>query len=339
MTAAADPGDVFVDYRPRPGRRKVVLAVMAVVLVVVAAVYVVRLTVSSPGSVVESYFDALAGRDAGAALGVVAPEIADPVEPDVVNDAVLRSGDYSPPADVEVGGVEVTGRNAVAEVAFTIGGRAHSASLRLRRDEGWLDTLFHRWRLVDALGSIALGEVPPEITVNGERVPAYDAAGPRVLTVLPGGYQVAMPPDDPLWDARATPAQVAPLAATDVSIPLVARPEVREEVNRQLRERLDECAASTELLPPSCPFGNQRVAEATGVRWRITEYPNVALTAGEGERGQATMLVETSSEGEAVVTGTQQVFGTGRPFETVVPFQVPGTVSAPGGSVSFEPAW
>jgi hypothetical protein len=339
MTAAADPSDVFVDYRPRPGRRKAVLAAIAAVLVVVAAVYAVRLTVASPGSVVESYFDALADRDAGAALGVVAPEIADPVAPDVVNAAVLGSADYAPPADVEVGGVAVTGRNAVAEVAFTIGGRAHSASLRLRREEGWLDTVFHRWRLVDALGSITLGEVPPEITVNGERIPAYGPEGPRVLTVLPGGYQLAMPPDDPLWDARATPAQVAPLATTEVSLPLVARPEVREEVNRQLRELLDECAASTELLPPGCPFGNQRVAQATGVEWEITEYPNVALTAGEGELGEATMLVETSSEGEAVVTGTQVVFGQERPFETVVPFQVPGTVTGLGGSVSFQPAW
>jgi hypothetical protein len=336
---AADPSDVFVDYRPRPGRRRAVLVAIAAVLVAVAAVYIVRQTVSSPGSAVEAYFDALADRDAGAALGMVAPEIADPVEPDVVNAAVLRSADYSPPADVEVSGVEVDGRNAVAEVAFTIDGRSHSASLRLRRDDGWLDTVFHRWRLVDALGSIALGEVPPEIAVNGERVPAYDADGPRILTVLPGGYQIGMPPDDPLWDARATPAPVAPLAATDVSIPLVARPEVREEVNRQLRERLDECAASTELLPPGCPFGNQRVARATGVEWEITEYPNVALAAGEGELGQATMLVETSSEGEAVVTGTQQILGTERPFETVVPFQVPGTVSALGGAAVFEPAW
>lgn len=339
MTAAADPSDVFVDYRPRPGRRKAVLLAVAAIVVLVAAVYVVRLTVSAPGSVVAAYFDALTDRDVDAALGNVAPEIAEPAAPDVVNTAVLRSADYSPPAGVEVSGVEVDGRTAVAAVAFTIEGRAHSASLRLRREEGLLDTVFHRWRLVDALGSITLGEVPPEITVNGERIPAYGPEGPRILTVLPGGYQIGMPPDDPLWDARATPAQVAPLAATEVSIPLVARPEVREEVNRQLRQRLDECAASTELLPPGCPFGNQRVARATGVEWEITEYPNVALTAGEGELGEATMLVETSSEGEAVVTGTQQAFGTERPFETVIPFQVPGTVTGSGGSVSFQPAW
>jgi hypothetical protein len=137
MTAPADPSDVFVDYRPRPGRRRAVLVAIAAVLVAVAAVYVVRQTVSSPGSAVEAYFDALADRDAGAALGMVAPEIADPVEPDVVNAAVLRSADYSPPADVEVSGVEVDGRNAVAEVAFTIDGRAHAASTPSSTAGGW----------------------------------------------------------------------------------------------------------------------------------------------------------------------------------------------------------
>lgn len=339
MTGSVDPSDVFVNYRPRPGRRKALLVAIGVLLLLIGAVYAVRLTVSSPGSVVEAYFDALADRDLDAALAVVAPETADPVQRDVVNAAVLRSGDYSPPEQVEVAEVAVDGRSAVAEVSFAIGGRAHSATLQLRREEGLLDTVFHRWRLVDALGRIVLGEVPPEITVNGERVPAYDPEGPRQLTVLPGGYQVGMPPDDPLWDTRAMAAQVTPLGATDLSIPLVARPEVRTEVNRQLRELLDECAASTELLPPDCPFGNDRFTQATGVRWRITEYPNVALTAGEDALGQATMRIETTSEGEAVVTGTRLVVALRQAFEIPVGFTVSGTVSDRAGTVVFEPDW
>jgi hypothetical protein len=338
-SSAPDPSDVFVQYRPRPRRRKGVLVAVGVLLVLIAGVYLVRTTVSSPGSTVTGFFDALADRDLAAALGEVAPEIAGPVERDVVNAAVLESGDYAPPAAVEVTAVEVTGRNAVVAVAFTIDGRDHTASLRLRRDEGMLDTVFHRWRLIDALGSIALGEVPEEVTVNGQLVAAHDPQGPRILTVLPGSYQVAMPPDDPLWDARSMAAQVPPLGQTPVSIPLVARPEVREEVDRQIRERLDGCATSTELLPPGCPFGNQRIAQATGVEWRITDYPNVSLSAGEDPLGRVAMLVETTSEGLAVVTGTQLAFGTQRPFEIEVLFPVPGTVSHRGSGVVFEPAW
>jgi hypothetical protein len=326
-----DPRTVFVDYQPRPWRRKAVLAGLAVVLVMVGAVLVIRSTVSSPASAVRGFFDALADRDADAALGALTPE---PPEGELFSDAVLRSEAYSPPREVDVAEVTVDGREAAAEVTYTIDDREQSVLLRLRREEGLLDSVFHRWQVVDGVGQLRLGDVPEEITVNGQRIPAYDAEGPRILPALPGGYQVGVPEGDPLWEPRSVPAQVAPQDATDVSVPLAARPEVRESVEQQVRDLLEVCAASTELIPPGCPFGYARTL-AEDVAWRIAEYPRLSLTAGR-EADRAVVLVGTSREGEAVITGTQRFVGE---FEESVPFPVSGVATVQGDSVLFQPDW
>jgi hypothetical protein len=329
------PADIFVDYRPRPWRRKASLIGIGVVLLLVGLVYVIRSTVSSPESAVRGYFDALADRDADAALAAAAPEVREQVARDVISDAVLRSEGYTPPRDVDVTGVTVDGRGAVAEVAYTVDNREVSASLRLRRAGGLLDSVFHRWLVVDGIGSLQLREVPAEITVNGQPVAAYDAQGPRILPALPGGYQVGVPDGNPLWEPRSVPAQVVPQDATDVSVPLAARAAVRESVEQQVRELLDDCAASTELVPAGCPFGYAVVAQAEDVAWRIEEYPRLSLTAGPvGD--QSAVIVGTSLDGVAVISGSRRFVGR---FEERVPFQATGTATMAGDAVLFQPDW
>jgi hypothetical protein len=333
MTGDVDPRSVFVDYRPRPRRRKLLLIGVGVVLLLVGAVYVIRSTVSSPESAVRGYFDALADRDADAALAATAPEVREQVARDVISGAVLRSDGYAPPRDVDVTAVTVDGRGAVAEVSYLVDDRPQSASLRLRRDEGMLDSVLHQWLVVDGIGSLRLLEAPEEVTVNGQPVVAYDAQGPRILPVLPGGYQVGVPADDPLWESRSVPARVAPQEVTDVSVPLAARPVVRDGVEAQVRDLLDDCAASTELVPPGCPFGYAVVAQAEDVAWRIQEYPRLSLTAGR-EADRTVVLVGTSQEGEAVITGSRRFVGE---FEETVPFPVTGVATVQSDSVLFQP--
>jgi hypothetical protein len=326
---------IFVEYRRRPGRRKAVLAGAGVILLLLAAVYAVRSTVASPESTVAAYFAALADRDAGAALRVTAPEVAGQVDRTVINEAVLGSPDYTPPGQVSVSGVTVDGRDAVAEVSFAIEGRPYQVALRLRRDEGVVDAVLHRWLVIDGVGSLLLGEVPGQITVNGQPVAAYDAVGPRILPALPGGYRIGVPDGDPLWEPRTTPAQVAPQRATEVDAALVARPAVEDEVDRQMVRLLDMCAASTELVPPGCPFGYPVAGSAEDVAWRIVRYPAIGLAAGS-DPGDQTAVVRTTREGEAVVTGTRRFVGR---FVDMVPIPVAGTVRVSGGTVVFQPGW
>lgn len=327
-----DPDAVFVDYRPRPWLRKALLIVVAVALLLIGAVYAIRSTVSSPESAVRGYFDALADRDAGGALAATAPEVRDQVARDVISDAVLGAEGYAPPRDVDIRELTVDGRGAVAEVSYTVDEQERSATLRLRRDDGMLDSVLHRWLVVDGIGSLRLTDPPAEVTVNGQRIAAYDAQGPRILQALPGGYQIGVPEGDPLWEARSVPAQVAPQDATEVRVPLTARAEVRESVEAQVRDLVDDCAASTELVPPGCPFGYAVVAQAEDISWRIERYPSLSLTAGR-EGDQLVVLVGTSQEGEAVISGSRRFVGE---FEQPIPFPVTGVATVQGDSVFFQ---
>jgi hypothetical protein len=337
MAAPPDPGTVFVDYRPRRWLRRPVLIGAAAVLALFGLGYAVRVTVpaGSPGTALAAYFAALADRDLAAALALTAPE-ATPATREVVNEAVLRSPDYSPPGQVSVSRVSVDGDDATARVTFTIEGRELRVdALRLRRAGGAADAIRPRWLVIDAFGTLQLGAAVERVTVNGRLVTAYDAQGARFLDALPGGYQVGVPEDDPLWESRPVLARVEPQDTTEVDVALVPRPAVREEVDRQLVRLLDGCAASTELEPPGCPFGYRIAGSAVDVRWQILSYPRVGLAAGPAA-GQPQAVVETAREGTAMVTGTRRFVGR---FQETVPVRVSGTVVVSGDTVVFRPDW
>lgn len=334
MGEPADHRTIFVEYRPRRRRRLAVLAAIGLALLLVVAVYAIRSTGSSPAATVTAYFDALADRDADAARRVLAPEIGAPLGQEAIDDAVLRSEAYSPPREVEVTGVTVDDRDATVAASYVVDGRRYPASLRLRRGGGLVDAVFHRWRIVNGIGTVRFGRAPEQVTVNGEPVAAHDPLGPRILAALPGGYRIGVPEGDPLWQARTTVAVVQPQQETEVDVALAARAEVRDEVDRQIRERLDRCAASTELAPPGCPFAYGFAVAADDVQWRILRYPVVGLSPPpDPERSGA--VVDTTREGEAMVTGTRR-FGA---IEDTVQFPATGMVSVRDGSVRFEPDW
>lgn len=330
--------DIFVQYRPNRRRWLTIAAGLGAVLLLLVVLYSIRLTVFTPDAAVRAHFQGLADRDLSAALAVT-EDGGGNTGPDLLDPAVLRSDQYTPPSDLELTEVTVDGRSAEVQVSFTVSERQHQATLRLRRDDGAMDRLFHRWRIQDAVRPLRLGETPGEISVNEVTVLAQDLAGAMTLPAVFGGYQVGVPPGDPLWDSRTVAIVVGPQQSTPVDVPMMARPEVREEVERQLTAILDECAASTELLPAGCPFGNARIGEAENVQWRITTYPRIAFSAGPDGFGGVAMLVHSTTDGEAVVTGVQLAFSLERPFETEVPFPVSGIVTSQGETVQFEPSW
>lgn len=340
MATATDPSEVFVQYRPgRRGWLKL-LAVLGTVLLLLALVYSVRLTGSSPTAVVNAYFQALADRDLAAALRVLdAAVVGEDPPPELLTAAVLSSEDYAPPEDVEIAESTVDDRRAFVEVRFTIAGRQAATSLELRRGSGVADNLRQRWRIVDGVRELRLGEAPGQVTVNGVLLWAHDIDASRSLPALFGGYQVGVPPDDPLWDARTIRMLVGPDQTRPVDVPMVPRPEVRAEIERQRDALLDECAARNELAPPGCPFSHGRILGATGVAWQITSYPQLRLISAPDGLADATMRVQTTTDGEAVLTGTQVASGTERPFEIVVSFRADGAVVEQAGRIVFEADW
>jgi len=332
VAGQADPGGIFVQYRPRRWLRWVLPAGLAGVLLLAGVGFLFRTAVGTPESTVAAYFAALADRDLPAALRLTAPEV-DPAR-DMITEAVLRSPDYSPPVEVAVSPVSAGNREAVVRVRFVIDDRRYEVEqVRLRRAGGGLRA---GWQVIDAFGSIRLRAVPEQVTVNGQLVAAYDAAGARFLDALPGGYQVGVPDGDPLWEPRSVPARVAPSESTEVDTSLVPRPGVREAVERQVVQLLDQCAAATELAPPGCPFAHDLRGTTRDVQWEILRYPNLGVTAAGGDTDRPVAVVRTARDGEAVVTGTDP---SGDRFEAAVRFPVTGTVTTSGGTVVFQPGW
>ncbi|QSB15632.1 hypothetical protein JQS43_04590 [Natronosporangium hydrolyticum] len=332
--AGPDPGSVFVDYRPASRRWWLVVGAAAAVAVLLLAGFAVRAAISPPAAAVRAFFQALADRDAEAVHDLVAPEIADPVAADAINDQVLADG-YQPPEQWTVHDTTVEDRSAVAEVSYRLDGREHEVSMRLRRDDGPADRLLPRWLVVDAIGTLTLTEAPDEVTVNGHPVAAHEPHGPAVLPALPGGYEVAVPAGESLWQERSVAATVHPQRTTEVRVPLVVRSEVRDEVEQRISALLDECAERTELVPPGCPFGYAVLAAAEDVQWRIESYPRITVEPVE-QHQETVLLVQSAEDGVAVVAGVR---GLGGSFETRVPFPVSGTAAPRGGSIIFDPGW
>lgn len=326
---------VFVDHRAALRRWRTVLSVVGLVAALVAGLAVVRAVGSgSPEATVRAYFQALADRDLAAALAVTAPELTSGQE-ELLQPAVLDSPGYLPPTGATVSEASVTGAEAVVPVTYRIDDRAYTRELRLRRADGWRGRVLSRWLLIDALGSLRLGEVPEQLTVNGHPVAAYDPRGPRILPAVPGGYRVAGTPG-PVWEVRERQVAVPAQDAAVVDLPLVPTDAVRDELTRQVRQRLDRCADSGELAPPGCPFGQPvRVRPgAEDVRWEITRYPRLRIT-GETEGGVPVLRVATAQPGEAVVTG--RFTGRDGRFESGVSVTVTGTGRISGDTVVFQP--
>src|SRR5690606_30452612 len=153
--AGAEPagGDepIFVEYRPDRRRFLAVVAVFGVVALLLAVACSLRMTVYSPSPVVHAYFQALADRDLAAALRPP-DQGAGGFPDDLLQPAVLESDAYLPPSEPDIVEVTVDGGRAEVRVEFTIGDQPATASLRLRRaEEGFLDSLLRRWRIVDGV--------------------------------------------------------------------------------------------------------------------------------------------------------------------------------------------
>lgn len=343
MTTQADPSAIFVEYRPNPRRRTAVLAGLGAILLVFVTMYAVRWVFFRPAVVVDAYFDALGDRNMAAALRWTTSSNAGLVDRDLLGPTVLRSEDYLPPENVMITEATVTDHRATVDVEFTIGRTRHAASLQLHREGGFPEHLFHRWRVIDGLGWMDLGAVPEEIIVNGERIRTDDGQDAWVLPVVPGGYRVGVP-ESSLWRGSSAVVQVGLRQATVVEVPLTPKLSVRTEVDRQVTEHLDRCAASTRLEPADCPFGYRRASNVSDVEWIILSYPKYTLTvetlADRGSRDRLTVVLSTSHHGVAGISGAYRTFfDSENPFEDTVEFRVDGVVMSRGASVvvDFDP--
>jgi zinc ribbon protein len=303
-------------------RRTIVLAsVLVGALVVSGGVYLVQNIVYSPTRPVAELFDALARRDTAAATKLVGSHSS----PFLAHNELASKG-YQPPTDAHVQTVSYReadpktrrkGTNfAYVQATYKLAGREYSSVMVVEREGG----LFTPYDILDgALTQIHVFDKTyikrasvAGITVDTVPADGVGAADEYDLdpVVLPGVYHVAPDASDPLLTFAPYDAAIPgrPLGDSLTLKPkLTVRPAAVDAVRQQVKDKIDQCATSTELSPPEgCPFEDPNFYyPGPKVHWSITKYPEVELrldsdTLEDGARVE----VHTTHAGTATATYT-----------------------------------
>ena len=276
------------------------------------------------------YLSAVGAGDAGRALDLLGltPE----AEPTLLSDEFVQ-GAASLPTAIRIEDSERTGAGtAEVTASYVLDSATHRITLPVRRTGGGLRP-HHHWQ-------IALEQLPG-LTVQVEGSPTVRISerdvqlGEEPAQVLfPVSYLVDL--DSDWFQAQAQRAQVhapgdAPIA---VEISAEPKPELADEVERQIGEVLDGCAQATTLAPSRCPLLWETDDEILGeVSWEVLEAPPVTLTTRRGE------LIMPTDEGSARVSGRLRdaVSGEERDFAEEVTFFLGAEIAVQGGEVIVEP--
>jgi hypothetical protein len=305
------PAEPVASARPFWRTRKAVLLACLVAAVVALTTAVVFVRAAEPDTVrtVRAFLTAARERDPARAFeagGVTTPPSGDGARflaADAMSDEwEIRSVEESYHYE----------HSGTAEVRVTIAGPdGHTASTTMgltRRGDRWtIDEPF--FRIGFLAGPFWYAEV------NGVRTPT-DVHPPvldyplfpgfyRFYGTTPSGVEVRYPPLLALPERYSTPARLVQPAAVTVTA------EGEQLVQRAVDAYVDTCAESTEAAPDGCPFGTDPVTgprlpdvgylyDIEGFRWRVVEYPIVAVVPGEtglGITDRRRGVVELSASG------------------------------------------
>lgn len=323
-------GTELVEERPRrlsvvalvrrvPRRRRLLVAGIAVAaLVLVCGGYVVLDdTVYRPDAPVRELFAALAARDAAALTRL--------------DDcgAVCEGGGlgrgYEPPSGTEILGVtfgaadpeDPTRRpdhnRAAVAVRYRVAGSTYNDAVLVSRNNVGL---LRPWRIDEAPGWYlqVVSDGEPHATVAGATVDTAKSdpnlRGDAGAFFAPPGVYTVTGASSVLWASTPVTVTVAGTAhrsATSsqrVPLDLRVKPTVVDEVQHQIRARIDLCATRKAFIPkadPSslgrdCPFSaDENYTSTEGLQWTVVDYPRIELTVGDGQA----VVVRTIAPGHA----------------------------------------
>nr|BFE55642.1 hypothetical protein GCM10020063_001680 [Dactylosporangium thailandense] len=331
--------------------------VLALVLGYLAALVSDR-ALYPPERVVGAFFAALTAKDTTAVQ-----HLANCRYGPLCNPGALDSG-YTPPTGLQINDVDYGGgtpseptrlpdrAHAAVHVRYQAGGKSFDDVIGLGRT-GW----FHDWTIIAAPGW--------PVIVDSAQLPKVRIAAATVTTAqttpvgadrtftgrvwaLPGVYTITVP-DDPLYTADPITLTVGGTGPeTKISPAARLRDHVAAEVNRQVKARIDACAAQNSFRPDTdpalltwhdCPFAaDERYTITRNVTWHITRYPQLELTPGNSRP----VPVKTVTEGEAIVSydWSTDILEPRHwtPISQTIPFSVDGQVTtSDDGKVVWSP--
>jgi hypothetical protein len=278
----------------------------------------------TPDGVVAAYFAALADRDADDARDFIARAEDEKVETVLLDDETLEHAEYTPPSDLSIISSEEAPTELTASVKarYKISGTTYERDLFLVRQ-----TAPAPWRILRGWGLLpANTRTSYPLVIAGRRVPKSDS--PTVPAFL-GSYVIRLA-KHPLLEADPVTAVAG--AAHAPALQLRPRDERQSELERQVREHLDACAAQSEPDPPGCPFQrNPDVQYPHTVLRTITRYPTLKLSPVDGA---IAVMSQSSGRVDVMATGSA---GSARLVATES-FIVVGRLTLDGDRVTFVPA-
>ncbi|SCL14978.1 hypothetical protein GA0070624_0579 [Micromonospora rhizosphaerae] len=230
----------------------------------------------TPEQVVYRYFEALADRDADEARSYLVRGPDEDVETVLLDDDTLEHEDYTPPDHLSIKELVPEENRLVAtmQVTYQVAGATYDRELRFTRDYARQSWRIHRgWFSLPANTRTAY-----PLVVAGTLVPTSEFGH---VPAFPGAYVVRLA-RNPMFEAP--PVTVVAGTGEAPGLQLRLRGSRQPELERQVREHLDRCAARPDPEPVSCPF--ERVPDVdypSTVRRRIIAYPSVALLVDGAE--------------------------------------------------------
>jgi hypothetical protein len=329
--------------RRRP-RRFVIIVAAAVVVLVTFGLVVLTNTGDSqePEQQVREMFAALTARD-GARLAHVLDCQSSPL----CAATGITTG-YEPPEDVQLHGRQ---RDGGDRIQVLVQYRLNSVSLNTAVEVSrYRSGMFgHEWHITKAPGGrIQLhSQHWKRARLASIEVPiSSDPAAPNAgkLWAPPGIYAATTAGDalfEPATAAITVTGREDPEPAT---LPTAFKSGVADEVQRQIRARIDKCATDPQMRPAAdpaavlndCPFGHYTKYTFTrSPKWTISQYPSVELNI----KDDTSVTVHTTTPGKAQISYDYSFDiiepRTWHPFTATEDITVAGTVTLDSGAVAW----
>ncbi|MFI5916451.1 hypothetical protein [Dactylosporangium sp. NPDC051541] len=285
LTRAADRHESV----PRPGRRRTVQAVAAVVTLAVAVggwLVVRASTGPGPVEVVRELYDSLAAHD------ISRWSTFDRCNNNPICGTGALSHGYQAPQQVTFKQDRADGgKGAVVTATYDLGGQHITDRVVLEYSRTGLFGGSWWIRTVPTTTLTIAGPSPAPVNIAGITLQPKQLTATLTFTAPPGLYTISRAAT-PLIAPAETTAVAGPGQAAAVTLPAEPVTTIAEDTDRLIRDRIDECVAQHRFQPDvdprsplhSCPFDYYPKQIITDTpTWTVQQYPRVTLTpTGDG---------------------------------------------------------
>jgi hypothetical protein len=300
-----------------PSKRRTIKIVLiaALAMAVLVAGGAITLNVirgaNGPELPVRSYLEALTKGEAGKAMGIADPGLANDQR------ALLTDEVYSK-TNKRIDGFDIVSSSTTEDQATVVAelrqdGRKQRTTFSLRKDNP--DLLNDHWRMETAPISelsITLDTWVPAILVNGQEVKTGADSGSYStselkIPALPGEYIVELPASEKYLQAEKSTALVKigdSQQRGEASLSIQPSDELEKEVNAQAEAYLAQCLKSTEASPANCPNSMYVGSYARNFTWALDAKPAFSLTKDTYSSKDSTLVwrLRTETSGKATVS-------------------------------------